>query len=294
VPWLERAPTGRLAGLIERLWLVEEEDLSAAPHLICPDGRMEIVVHLGDPMRQVRVDGERVQPRALVAGQITSALTIVPTGRIAMMGARFAPGAFHACLPESQSRFTEQIVDCESMFSVWTRDTVDRLVDSRGIHDSLPGTIHDSLPGTIHDSLPGTQSEARGFVARLATFERALEDLFPRNAAVDRPIAAAVARLHATGGRASIRGLASGAGLSRRQFERRFHEHVGLSPRLFGRIIKFQRAFQLLGRESGAAIAAGCGYVDQAHLVREMRRFAGQTPSALAKKDDELTQFFRQ
>ena len=86
-------------------------------------------------------------------------------------------------------------------------------------------------------------------------------------------------QLRASGGTASVTRVAIATGISRRQLERRFREQVGLPPRTFARIVRFQRAFHALGRESGAAIAARCGYADQAHLVREVRRFGGQTPS---------------
>jgi transcriptional regulator GlxA family with amidase domain len=105
-------------------------------------------------------------------------------------------------------------------------------------------------------------------------------------------MSAAIALLDVTGGQASIDALAHGHGLSRRQFERRFREQVGLSPRLFGRIVRFQRAFGALGFERGAAIAARYGFADQAHLVHEIRRFAGQPPTALAEASG-LTAFFR-
>jgi hypothetical protein len=60
---------------------------------------------------------------------------------------------------------------------------------------------------------------------------------------------------------------------------------------LFGRIVRFQRAFSALGFECGAAIAARYGFADPAHLVHEIRRFAGQPPTALAEASG-LTAFF--
>jgi AraC-like DNA-binding protein len=134
---------------------------------------------------------------------------------------------------------------------------------------------------------------AIGFGRARHTFEQALEALVP-DAAPDgetRSMAAAIGTLRASGGNAPIDRLAQTTGLSRRQFERRFSERVGLPPRLFGRIVRFQRAFRHLGAESGAAVAARCGYADQAHLIREIRRFAGQTPAALTRADG-LTAFF--
>lgn len=76
--------------------------------------------------------------------------------------------------------------------------------------------------------------------------------------------------------------LAERAGWSRKHLAARFHCEIGLSPKAVSRIARFERARSLAavaGAEGWAGIAAGCGYADQAHLVREFRELAGMTPS---------------
>jgi AraC-like DNA-binding protein len=255
--FLECRPSGRLRGIVDRLWRVDDDAGDVSPETICPDGRTEIV------LRQRLGDRDTCQPRNLLVAQMEGPVTIVSTGRVSMVGARLVAGALHRLLPVPQDRLTGQILDLESVWQSWARSTSDRIA---------------SAP-----------SAARG----LEAFERALEALVP-DVSLDpdvRAMDAAIAALRASGGNARIERLAHATGLGRRQFERRFAERVGLSPRLFGRIVRFQRAFRHLGAESGAAIAARCGYADQAHLVREVRRFAGQTPTALTDADG-LTAFF--
>ena len=250
--------------MIDRLWHVEEACTSPGAETICPDGRTEIVLHIGDPMCE-RADGvERRQPRHLLVGQMPGPITVVPTGRVAMVGARLAPGALHRMSGIPQAQLAGHVHDLETVWSHWTRRAVEQVGALESAED------------------------------RLAAFERALESLVTPNVVADsdRSLDSAIARLQATGGTASIDRLASQSGMSRRQFERRFLDRVGLSPRLFGRIVRFQRAFQALGTESGASIAARCGYADQAHLVREIRRFSGQTPTLL-REASGLTAFFR-
>jgi AraC-like DNA-binding protein len=249
-----RRPASRLQAVIDRVWHIEDATPSTA--VICPDGRTEIVLHLGDPMRG--------QHRHLLVAQMDRPITIVPSGRVAMVGARFRPGALHKVLPVAQDRLAGQILDLESIWQHWTRRAAERVT-------------------AVDDP-----------DARLAVFEAMLEEIIPLETTrhADARLDAALVKLRATGGTARIDRLADEAGLSRRQFERRFRAYVGLAPRLFGRIVKFQRAFHLLGVDHGAAIAARCGYADQAHLVREVRRFGGQTPSVLAAADG-LTAFFR-
>ena len=94
----------------------------------------------------------------------------------------------------------------------------------------------------------------------------------------------AVKGVLASRGLARVGALARTAGLSDRQLERRFRSAVGLAPKLFSRIVRFQRVVRLARRSAQAGwaeTAARCGYADQAHLVRDVRAFSGATPSAL-------------
>ena len=58
-------------------------------------------------------------------------------------------------------------------------------------------------------------------------------------------------------------------------------EAVGLTPKRFARVCRFQRALGELARSPGslAEVAATCGYFDQSHFIHEFRAFAGATPS---------------
>ena len=69
-------------------------------------------------------------------------------------------------------------------------------------------------------------------------------------------------------------------GVGMRTLQRRFMEHLGVSPQQHLRWLRFERARQLLLRREHRAvdIAIIAGYSDQAHFVREFCRFAGVTP----------------
>jgi AraC-like DNA-binding protein len=91
-------------------------------------------------------------------------------------------------------------------------------------------------------------------------------------------------RLRATGGELAVETLAAELRCSRRHLARRFAEDVGLSPKRYARVLRFERAVALITDAHGpplAHVAARCGYSDQAHLTREVRELAGVTPSAL-------------
>jgi len=108
----------------------------------------------------------------------------------------------------------------------------------------------------------------------------------------DFTIAESVRRATAAHGLVDIARLARDLHLSTRQFERRFRDAVGITPKLFCRIQRFQRVFREIeaGRDWITA-AQECGYYDQSHLVNDFREFAGDPPTALLA-GDELARHF--
>jgi AraC-like DNA-binding protein len=89
-------------------------------------------------------------------------------------------------------------------------------------------------------------------------------------------------RLSETDGRVAVGALTDELGCSRRHLTARFREQVGMPPKTFARILRFDRAVRRLrrdGEERLVEIAYDCGYYDQAHFNRDFRRFAGSTPS---------------
>jgi AraC-like DNA-binding protein len=69
------------------------------------------------------------------------------------------------------------------------------------------------------------------------------------------------------------------AGLSARQYRRRFEQEVGLTPKAFERVRRLQRAIGTLSKGSLAEVAAEAGYYDQSHFIRDFREFSGMTPT---------------
>lgn len=84
-----------------------------------------------------------------------------------------------------------------------------------------------------------------------------------------------------TGTSVRVRDVARRVGLSQRRFIQVFAAEVGLTPKLYGRVRRFQRVLALVGgvpTPDWARVAVESGYFDQSHLIRDFRAFAGLTP----------------
>lgn len=103
-----------------------------------------------------------------------------------------------------------------------------------------------------------------------------------------RPIDRAIVALRNSEKPLSLAWLADQACLSTRQFERKFQERMGMSPRFFSRIARFDRVFKLKAQHphlDWLDVAYTCGYYDFSHLMRDFRQFADVTPSMLMAEE---------
>jgi AraC-like DNA-binding protein len=86
----------------------------------------------------------------------------------------------------------------------------------------------------------------------------------------------------------SIDRLADQACLSPRQFYRKFTERMGIGPKLFDKVVRFERAFRMKNAYphlDWLSIAIACGYYDHQHLAKDYNDFTHLSPSAFYEAD---------
>jgi AraC-like DNA-binding protein len=239
VRYVETRPSPDLAAFVQCYWELEGgADSFAEP--IFPDGRVEIVMHLGDRPRVA--DSATRQSDLIVVGQMTAAVRLHAAGPVHAIGVRFTPTGARAWLAAPLHQLTDAIECADSVRSKAARALRSAIEESTNIH-----AIEQALRATLlntHRSSASVEWAVRTTLARA--------------------------------GRVSIDALAHGCGVSGRQLERQYLEEVGLAPKAFARTVRFQHALrQLRAGCPAATVAMACGFADQSHLAREFRRFAG-------------------
>jgi AraC-like DNA-binding protein len=124
--------------------------------------------------------------------------------------------------------------------------------------------------------------ETDGWERRFELVDRFLLARVSEAAAPPPSLEWALSRLHSTRGAVEIGSLTEELGCSRRYLIGVFNDHVGLPPKLFARILRFEHALEL-AEEGGigwAEIAQRCGYYDQAHMIGDFQQFTGHAPNA--------------
>jgi AraC-like DNA-binding protein len=103
---------------------------------------------------------------------------------------------------------------------------------------------------------------------------------------------ASIGHIIETRGLVNVRDLAREYFLSDRQFQRKFKEFAGFSPKTYSRIIRFQAALKEYGSgKSLTDIAYDCGYYDQSHFINDFKEFSGYNPKTYFSGKAEGSEF---
>lgn len=262
-------PSARLASRVEKLWYCDGQEMVNGMQLaLLPDGRFQLVISLAespivaliDPMG----DGGGIAPSLLIG--IRSRFNIIDTARLgSAIGVVFWPGGVHAFLGPLTDAFHNKNVSLDLIWGSTARSLRDRLRAANDLAEKFR-VLEAALLEHLNERL------LLNHAVRYALQE------FTRRAEIPR-----------------VRELAHEAGLSRRRFSQLFREQIGLTPKLYCRLQRFQNTLKLIA--SGASVdwaqlALAAGYSDQAHLAHEFRDFSGLSPSAYLASPSPSGAFF--
>lgn len=154
---------------------------------------------------------------------------------------------------------------------------------------SLPGGVlinehyeADSVLGSCFAALHAELEEAKSFGLRVQIADRFFSRFIPR---LDgrHGLEAAIGAMISRRGCLRVEDLAGDLGLSLRQFERKFTNHLGIAPKVYARILRFEAAIHKKSTSSlnWTSVAHELGYCDQAHMIHDFQSLSGDSPSQL-------------
>lgn len=103
--------------------------------------------------------------------------------------------------------------------------------------------------------------------------------------------------LRANAGTVPITELASEANMSIRTLQRRMTERIGLGPKSYSKILRFNYAMSMINHHPEMDwhdILFKCGYYDQMHFIKDFKQYTGQSPTQFVKGNTSFATFFRE
>ena len=264
--YLEHTPAPPLNRFVRSLWYARAPQPGHRRERVLPTGRTQVILNLArDYTLDAREDGLLIKAAPSLVVGARSVYEVVDTSDMAdLIGLVFEPGALPVFAGDAADLFSNRTVDLEDIWGGAARGLRDRLREIPSPAGKLE-VLEADLLGRLHIRL--TQKPVRLHVAvgfALDYFERAP-------------------------GVATVAEVARSTGWSERRFSQVFREQVGLAPKVWCRIQRFQRAVQRL--HAGAEVrwtelALDCGFYDQAHFANEFRAFSGIDPTTYSSLRD--------
>ena len=258
--YLTYAPGLPISEFVDYFWLFDGGQTPRKERIV-PSGTTELVINLRDD--EIRIHN-RAQPKqhkrfsgAVVSGPYSSIFVVDAMQHESMLGVHFKPGGAFPFLGTLASELTDAHADLADLWGRSGLELRERLCDV------------------------GTPWQ------RFQIMEEVLRDRLRRSRKRHVAIAIALDGFGPNGTDASVRDVAREVGLCQRRFRKVFAAQVGLTPKVFCRILRFQRARTLadqIAKPDWAQIASICGYFDQSHLINDFQEFAGVSPTEYLRR----------
>lgn len=249
-------PAPELRPYVRYYWAMRGSSPLSA--LTFPIGCPQLIFHREEPLYVPELGG--AQPRFAVSGQVNFPARLESGGNLSMLVAVFYPHAFQALFGLDAADLYNREIDAGLL-------SVDGLSSLYGMVVEAPGDAE------------GVRLVEQWLLARVGR-------IVARRALDFRRIGSALEMMLRSPG-TRVADLAGAACLSGKQFQRTFFSTVGMLPKEYSRIVRFQKALHHLqvsrpSDTSGfARTAYVAGYSDQSHFIRECRRLSGHTPARL-------------
>lgn len=251
-------PRSPLSQFVEFLWYWEEDNLPRSQSRILPIGSVELVIDLNEdniPLFELcsqvqcgSTKGERI------CGVHSKGFIIAKKRNCSVLGVHFKPGGSTAFFAVPSGELHNQIISLEELWKD-AKQLRDRLLSKSAIETRFQ-ILEQFLLNVMQ---PLDRHPVIDFALR--EFER-----LPSS-----PVSAVTNQI----------------GLSTRYFNQLFRDCVGLTPKLYCRVRRFQQVLRFIEGKNQIDwidIALTWGYVDQAHLIHDFRTFADCTPTEYVTK----------
>src|SRR5688572_11756844 len=261
-------PRPPLSQFVENMWLIEGYAGDYTREKILPDGAIELIIDLDTQPKTIfeseASDCFRTVGKAWISGERTRFIVIGAERNQSMVGIRFRPGGAYPFFGFPISELSESVTELEL---IW---------------------------GSLVDEIRNQLVETEAPKERLLLLESFLMRQAKRSLEANRLITFAVHQLQHLPQFLAIRDLANAIGITQKHLISQFEKVVGLRPKSFARVCKFQKVVNLIEQQNKiewVAIAAECGYYDQAHFIHEFQTFSGLNPSSYLTQRGEYVNF---
>ena len=263
-------PSLFLSQFVKQYWAIENCLPKGAEHTqrIIPNGLSELIFYFSDKPESSD-NCIRISDQTVVTGQLSKHYDLKVTGNLSMFSIVFHPFALSVFVGFPSSELLNQALPLRYLF----KDSINELEDNLIMAKSFNQRIN--IVETFLQSVLQKQSTNQNYLSRIKH---------------------SVQLINQTRGMVSINKLAGEACYGRKQFERAFLETVGISPKQFLKVVRFQNVIHeksISNQLNMTDLTYKCGYYDQSHMTNDFQKFSGLSPRKFFDECQPYSDYFQ-
>lgn len=255
-------PSFGLSKIIKHYLIINSEENNNVNYRLFTDGNLGLVFQFHNSALEKKENNSSIPLHSFLYGQLTQYNDVKATGKLDMLIVVLQPDALYAVLKLAAVELNNETVPLHTIFGQDGIDLEDQVRHAPTIRMAI----------------------------------QAIEDMFKRRLiqqdGLDRLTKEALMLITQYQGNITMAALYNKLPVTERQLERKFKQQVGLSPKKYTDVIKFQHFLKTLQKlPPGHNLAAGiyaCGYYDQAHLNNSFKKYVGITPLQYRRNNNIL------
>jgi len=247
-------PTDILSKYIKNYFIVETDNpIDFLPNeRVYPCGYATMVFHYGSPAIFQKKDSSKyIEPNLVICGQQTSYYDLSLSGKTGMILIVFRPHGVKSFFNFPITELLNENLSLQDLINNESIELEDKLFNSPNNRQRITHLENFLIKRLIH----------------INEFER---------------VEHAIKIIENSKGQIKAQDIAHEICLGIKQFERTFSKYVGINPKKFASIVRFQNVIQIESKnnKSMSQLAYNNGYYDQSHFIHDFKSLTGLTPKA--------------
>lgn len=229
-----------------------------------PDGNVEVIIDLHDTPKFI-YDNESLREiqachNVWASGVRTEPISIDSGKAASMIVVYFKKGLAYPFFPVPMDEISDCVVDADLLWGNWFASLRERILEEKDI------------------------------TGRFTLIEDFLLKQFQSKLIQNQCVEYAIGQIIQHPDQVSFTKLSQDIGYSQKHFIKMFKNQVGITPKAYLKILRFQKAISEIEQQrqvDWAAISQDCGFYDQAHFINDFRLFSGFTPEEYLRRKNE-------